>query len=156
MLLILSLISAVSAESCKESKDFRTENVIYSTDHSLPSHLKGATITVTQANGLVSTVPAEKFMVVPRRASTVVAKIQHVTSKVSCDKSAKNIVALEARKDYDKDLTLEAAAADAQVYRTKKVIPGVNYFRRSIIGPVGAGVGVDANEVFKALVGVEF
>src|SRR5690606_27362097 len=81
----------VMAESCtsSSSEEVVTATTEISTD--VPSHLRGATIIVRTKDGRESSVPAERFKVVPRIQQFLVAKTQKNTETV-CKNAEKNRV----------------------------------------------------------------
>ncbi len=90
-LIIFLLAFSVSLQAACKEELFKSEvmgQYLISTD--VPSHLKGATITVTKADGTASTVPAEQFKVVPRKQQFITKHTQS-GKIVSCEGlSAKN------------------------------------------------------------------
>lgn len=80
---------------CSESQSEEqiTDQLLISTD--VPNYLKGATITVRLADGRETTVPAERFKVVPRKQQYLTTKTERSTV-VSCvsNEPRKNRVAL--------------------------------------------------------------
>lgn len=158
-LLLLLIPFTVKANDCSESRSTVAEDVVYTVDTAMPKELKGAVITVTLANGKTHTFKSNEFMVVPRKQKNVLGQNKTVTSKISCVDSDKNIVSIEARKDYKKSNVRESAEGSTkklELVTTKSTIPGINYFRREVVGDVGGGVGIDSNKVIKATIGVEF
>jgi hypothetical protein len=156
--MIMFLVSVVNAaENCSESAQVETQDVVYEVNTELPKHLKGATITVTLADGKTSTVPAEKFMVVPRKQKTLVGQNQTLTKKLYCKVSGKkNIIMGEARKDVT-EIETTTNGKSASVHSKKEVVPGLNYYRRELFdSPIGAGVGVDTNGTVKGMIGLDF
>jgi hypothetical protein len=94
-LIIFLLAFSVSLQAACKEELFKSEvmgQYLISTD--VPSHLKGATITVTKADGTSSNVPAEQFKVVPRKQQFITKHTQS-GKIVSCEGlSAKNRVRL--------------------------------------------------------------
>ena len=64
----------VGAETTQEQLEIKTD---------VPSHLKGATIIIRTADSKESSVPAEKFKVVPRKQQFIVTKTKQ-ESKTTC------------------------------------------------------------------------
>jgi hypothetical protein len=159
LIILLTLIASVSfaGETCSETQNVSSQEVAYEVDTTLPKHLKGATITVTLADGRSSTVPADKFMVVPRKQKTVLGQNQTITKKLSCSKSGKkNILLGEVRKDVT-DIDASVNGKTATVESEKALVPGVNYYRRELFdSPIGAGVGIDSNGTLKGMIGLDF
>lgn len=159
LIIALSLIASnvYAGETCSESQNVSSQEVAYEVNTSLPKHLKGATITVTLADGRTSTVPADKFMVVPRKQKTVLGQNQTITKKLSCNASSKkNILIGEFRKDVT-EIETTTSGKTVNVESKKELVPGVNYYRRELFdSPIGAGVGIDTNGTIKGMVGLDF
>lgn len=159
MMILLSFVSVANAgETCSESTSETAQEVVYEVNKDMPKYLQGATITVTQADGKTSTVPAEKFMVVPRKQKTVLGQNKQTSKIVSCTKPSdkKNIVFADARKDF-KGLDVTTDGKTAIVESKKGIVPGVNYYRRELLdSPIGAGVGLDSNGTLKGMIGIDF
>jgi hypothetical protein len=160
-LLILLLSTTTLANECTESTEKQTNKVAYNVNKDMPDHLKGATITITLANGKSSTVPANKFMVVPRKQYTVVGESVNMTKTMTCkSKSKKNNISLDVRKDVvglDKSSTSIANGTQAKVLLEKDLIPTFNYYRREVLGDaLGFGAGIDTNGVLKGIIGLDF
>lgn len=147
-------IGLVRADECKETQVI-TQDVVHQVNKDIPKHLQGATITVRLANGKETTVPAEKFMVVPRKQYTVAGKNKAV--RLTCNKDVKkNIVMIEAERDVD-DLEVRTNGKSAQVDSLKSLTPGINYYRRQILdSDLGIGAGVDENGTVKGMIGLDF
>lgn len=79
----------VNAEECstQESELATTGELLIKTD--VPKYLEGATITVTLANGKSSTVPAEKFKVVPRKQQFITTHTNKTVVKTCAGEEAK-------------------------------------------------------------------
>lgn len=160
-ILLLSL-SVSAKEMCEETQKTITEDVMHVVNVDVPSHLKGATITITQADGKTSTVPAEKFMVVPRKQKTIAGQNKAIVKNVSCKVSSdnKNILMAEVKKSYTGLETKTEAitgGVKAEVSSKKEMVPGLNYYRRELFdSKFGAGVGVDTEGTVKGLIGLDF
>jgi hypothetical protein len=160
LILLTMFISAIASANCVEKKQTESKDVVHTVDTSIPAHLKGAKITVTLADGRTSTVPAEKFMVVPRKQQTVVGQDKLVKSVVTCSSKNKNLIIADLRKDVV-DIETETSAivggVTAKTRTEKDLVPGINYFRRDLFDSnIGAGVGVDSNGTVKGMLGLEF
>jgi hypothetical protein len=129
ILFVMTLANA--SDSCQESSHVKLEDVSYRVDTDMPKHLKGATITVTQVDGKTSTVPAEKFKVVPRKQQFVVGQNQVVSQHVICKSNSKNMLIGEVRKDVT-DLDATSNGSTAEVHANKALVPGLNYFPLNI------------------------
>jgi hypothetical protein len=155
--LILLVGATSSAASCEYDRKMVTEPVEYSVNKGLPSHLKGATITITLSDGKSSTVSAEKFMVVPRVQRTIVGENKLIIVKKTCqDDLNKNTLMIEGRHDI-KNVVTEKQGLSAHTYAEKELIPGIDYYRRQILDtPIGAGIGIDTNATPKVFLGIDF
>lgn len=160
--LLILLFSSLTWANCLEKEETSLEDVTYNVNTNTPKYLIGATITVTLANGETSTVSTDKFMVVPRKQTTVVGQNQKVLKKVTCSNESKeknNILMGGLRKDVT-ELETETNGNTAKVYSKKEVIPEVLYYRRNLIGTklgdLGAGAGLDSNGTAKGFIGVSF
>lgn len=159
LLILLTVISlsANASDKCTYTEQEAETDVVYEVHTDTPKHLAGATITITLADGKSSTVPAEKFMVVPRKQKTVVGKNKVVLAIRSCnDDVKKTTVMLEARKDIT-DIETETIGNNAKTYSKKGIVPGLDVYRRQILDtPVGIGAGVDSNGTLKGMIGLDF
>lgn len=159
--LILILVSSIAiAKDCTESTTVSSQDVVHNVNTSMPKYLKGATITVTLADGRTSQVPAEKFMVVPRKQQTVVGQDKVVSKQVSCKSDKKNLVIADLRKDVtgmDTETSIVPGGVQAKTRSERELVPGINYFRRQVLdSDLGVGVGVDSNGTVKGMLGIEF
>lgn len=162
LLLALLATTTVSAnQTCKEDVNTSRQPVEYIVNKNIPKHLVGATITITLADGPTSTVPADKFMVVPRKQYTVVAESVSTVKTLVCNvNSKKNTVSLQMRKDVtglstNKRVLSNGNAADVDL--EKDLIPGVNYYRQEVIGDtIGFGVGIDNQKIPSISIGIDF
>jgi len=161
---IITLISftATAKEQCHEQQSESSEEVVYAVNKNMPRYLKGAKITITLADGSTSTVPAEKFMIVPRKQYTKLGENKTVNKKVSCTKSSdkKNIVMLEAREDVT-DVESKTEKVNGGIKASTKanqaIVPGLNYYRREVLDtPIGVGLGLDTNGTVKGMIGIDF
>jgi hypothetical protein len=162
-LLILTIgffLNSAYAENCSESQTESSEQVVYNVSKDMPKHLKGATITITLADGKTSTVPAEKFMVVPRKQTTVLGENKTISKKLTCSNGKKNSIIAGGRKDtvgHRVETSSTPNGQQAKVYSEKDLVPDINYYRREILDtPIGAGVGVDSNGTLRGSVGFDF
>lgn len=69
------------AQDCTEDIEVSSQDNVKEITTDVPEHLKGATITVKTRDGRESTVPAEKFKVVPRVQQFVVTEHSSATVK---------------------------------------------------------------------------
>lgn len=158
--IILFPIIINAQESCEESSTEANAEVSYNVDTSIPKHLRGAQVCIFKKDSGYQCVPAEKFMVVPRKQKTVLGENKTITKTVSCSKtisvSKKNTVYADVRKDHQ-DLSVTTAGSTATVESKRGLVPSVNYFRHNVLNsPLGLGIGVDTNGTFKGAVGIDF
>jgi hypothetical protein len=161
LLIIFISLSAMASEACKEQLDLQTEKVEYVVNSKIPNHLKGAVIIVRKANGEESKVPAEKFMVVPRKQKTVLGENVKEKKTVLCsEKSKKNLFFVDAKREItDLDVSTSSGlnSSSAKVSAKKELVPSVNLYRRDVFdSPFGLGVGLDTNGSVKGMVGIDF
>lgn len=167
IILILSLLltANVQAQSCnQETLSTTTDEREVEVTTDMPKHLTGATITITLANGSSSTVPASKFMVVPRKHKKPVLVVTTNTSKLICQtpqitKSNKNLIQIGASNstpDIRVRTEVSSVGFRTTVTAEKTITPDVSYYRSDIVGGFGAGVGVDSNGAGRISVGFGF
>ena len=162
VLLLITLFTSIAfADECKEVSKRIVQDVIHKVNTEVPKHLQGATITITKADGTSSTVPAEKFMVVPRKQKTILGQNMFVSSEITCKpKEQLNTVFIDVKKlpskvESSTESLPNGTKATSTIY--KDAIPGLNYYRRKMLEtPVGAGIGVDANGTVKGMIGLDF
>lgn len=158
--LLLLVNVAYAGEVCEQDSTVNKEEVVYSVDTTIPKHLKGATICVTLADQKSSCVPAEKFMVVPRKQKTVLGENKTITKSINCSRtvevSKKHTVYADVRKDH-KELEVTNNGSTATVESKKQLIPSINYYRHDVLDtPIGLGIGIDTNGTLKGAVGIDF
>ena len=122
----------------------------------VPSHLKGATIIVRLADGRESSVPAEKFKVVPRKQQFIVTKLE--TSKVkSCTTNdpLKNRVSLLGGYGARNGLDVSTAGSTTTVESSSGVVGGLQY-QRMLNDRLSFGVQGQTSETGSLLIGLDF
>ena len=130
------------------------ETVVINTD--VPSHLKGATIIVKQADGRTSEVPAELFKVVPRKQQRIITKVQN-DKLMSCTELThhKNRVSALAgfgpREGLNKDIEPNKVDVESKV----GVVGGLQY-QRNITEKISLGVQGQTNKTGLAVIGFDF
>lgn len=128
----------------------------------VPNFLKGATITITKADGSSEVVKAEEYMVVKRKHLRPVvhafSKEEKLTCKVELVKSEpeplKNIVSLKAVDGYS-DVKKREDAAGVELKVERQVGLGVVY-QRNLSDNLYLGGEVDANKGVGVLLGLGF
>lgn len=156
--IILFNLQYVKAQTCAESTKVVEQDVVYAVNTDIPKHLKGAKITVTTADGKTSTVPAERYMVVPRVQKTVVGQNKLVLQRTTCSKKAppdKLTLFVDAKKEYT-GVSKDAGANIASISSNKAIVPSINLYKNSLIGPLGIGAGIDSNSHGKFMIGIDF
>jgi hypothetical protein len=159
LLIYSSAMGLAEADECTETTKSITQDVVHAVNKDMPKHLQGATITVKLADGSETTVPAEKFMVVPRKQYTVAGQNKTVSSKLTCDKDQKkNIVYVGAKRELtDLETKVNVPAKSAQVDSLKVLTPSINYMRRKILdSDLNLGGGVDKNGQVQGTIGLDF
>jgi hypothetical protein len=157
LLIILSMhflsASLLYAQDCTT----QTKDVVYAVNSQLPKHLQGATIIVRTKDGRESSVPAERFMVVPRKQYTKVGQSSDTMCKA---KSRKNSVMVGVRNDHagmDAITKTTPTSVSAKVESKKALTPDLQYYRREILDShLGLGAGVDANGTLRGIIGLDF
>jgi hypothetical protein len=122
----------------------------------VPNHLKGATITIRLADGRESTVPAEKFKVVPRKQQFIVTKVE--TSKVvSCTTNdpKKNRASLVAGYGAKNGLTTSTSGSTVTVETKSGAVGGAQY-QRMLNEDISVGVQAQTNGTGSLLLGLDF
>lgn len=157
LIILMSLTSVSYAEECSETQSTVVQNVVYTVNKNMPAHLKGATIIVRQANGKETSVPAERFMVVPRKQYTKLGENKAVNTKLTCNKDQKkNIVYVGAKKELT-DLETRVSGNTARVESSKTLVPSVNYMRRKVLNSdLNLGIGIDKNSQIGGTIGLDF
>lgn len=122
----------------------------------VPGHLKGATITVKLADGKETTVPAERFKVVPRKQQFIVTKLE--TSKLrSCTTNdpLKNRVSLLGGYGSQSGLTSTTSGTTVEVESNVGFVGGAQY-QRMLGKRVSIGVQGQTNKTGSLLLGLDF
>lgn len=158
-LLALLLPLTVHA-TCDTTYEQEFEHTSHEISTDMPKFLKGATITVTLANGKSSTVPADKFMVVPRKQYFIAGVNKTVIKNTTCaPKDKKNNIMVGVKKEVT-DLEVSTATIPggkkAEVTSVDEYLPTVRYYREDVLSNVGLGVGVDTKGKVEATIGVGF
>ena len=163
IILVVHLMAAglANADDCSEKTITQTNPVKYEVNKNLPKYLQGATITVRLANGKETTVPAERFAVVPRVQQFVVGQAVNTSKTLTCKaKVNKNTVSVGMRKDVtglSKQASVIPNGQQLKITQDKELIPDINYYRRNVLDShLGAGVGVDTKGVPRIQVGFDF
>lgn len=135
----------------KEEVDEQTEITT-----AVPSHLKGATIIVRLADGKETTVPAERFKVVPRVQEFVVTKTS-VTKVTSCTTNdpRKNRVSLLGGHGAKAGLDTSTTGSTVEVESRTGVVGGAQY-QRMLGERLSIGGQLQTNKTGSVLLGLDF
>jgi len=156
LLLLVSGISYAGEPTCSEqtSAEEVTGQLEINTD--VPSHLKGATIIVRQADGKESSVPAEKFKVVPRKQQFLTTRTER--SKVlSCTTNTPraNRVSLLGGHGSQSGLKSTSNGTTTEVESNVGLVGGAQY-QRMLTDRLSVGVQGQTNKTGSVLIGVDF
>jgi len=128
----------------KETREIKTD---------VPNHLKGATITVRLADGKESTVPAEKFKVVPRLQQFIVTKTNQLSKKYCTP--GKNRVSVMAGRGPREGLKRTVTASKVVVESDVGGMVGAQY-QRLINKDISLGIQGQSNETVLINIGLDF
>jgi hypothetical protein len=140
--------SQESAAEAKEMLEIKTD---------VPSHLKGAVIIVRLADGRETTVPAEKFKVVPRMQQFVVTKTEK-TKVTSCvtNKPNKNRVSLLGGHGTKEGLDSRQVNPNLVEVESRTGLVGGLQYQRMLNDRISVGVQGQTNETGSLLIGLDF
>ena len=147
---------AFAAESCVTSSQSEgvLETMLITTD--IPSHLKGATIIVVQANGKHSSVPAELFKVVPRKQQRVISKVATNTTKLCQTPSEfKNRISLLAGRGTKSGLDKSSSPTRVDIESRIGAVGGLQY-QRLLTEKISVGVQGQTNNTGSLMIGLDF
>lgn len=148
ILVVMFFTNAMAkAETC--TLDSGEEQAIEKTEikTDVPKHLIGATITVTLANGKSSTVPAEKFKVVPRLQQYLVTKVSQSTVK-SCVNVSPNKNRVSALAGYGATGHLDRSAdSSSETIESSRGVVGGAQYQRLLNDHWSLGVQVQGNDL---------
>ena len=154
--IIFSMLFGISsmASECieKVSEEVATETKVINTD--VPNHLKGATIIVRTADGRESSVPAEKFKVVPRKQQFLVTKTER-SKTLSCSTNKKNRVSLLGGHGAQGGLSSSQSGNLVEVESETGAVVGAQY-QRMLNDTFSVGVQGQTNKTGSILLGVDF
>ena len=145
-----------SGETKSKVTETKTEQEV---ETIVPAHLKGATLTITLANGSKEVVKAEEYMLVKRKHKRPVVRVSSKETTLACetkvvDSSKKNIISVQAvrsQSGLSKDII---DPTTVEVETKSKVGAGVMYQRK--LDKLVIGVGADTNKGVNLGVGLEF
>lgn len=152
---LFSLISMAS-ENCTDqtSAEEITGQTEINTD--VPNHLKGATIIIRQADGKESSVPAEKFKVVPRKQQFITTKTQ-VKQVISCENTVLNKNRVSALGGYGTKGGLKSSSngSVAEVESKNGSVLGLQY-QRLLTERLSLGIQGQDNKTGSLVIGIDF
>ncbi len=149
------IVFPTHAETCSSKASFTSKEIDREVNTPARQELKKATIQVYSSSGkLIGTLPSDEYMVVPRKQKVTDLKIVTEEHKL-CRDERKNLVTVGAREDFT-GLTSESNSKSAKISSNTGLVLDATYMRENIVGPVGAGLGLDTNGTPKAFLGLEF
>jgi hypothetical protein len=153
---LFSLIAMASEPVCTDqtSAEEITGQKEINTD--VPNHLKGATIIVRQADGRETSVPAEKFKVVPRKQQFVVTKTK-VNHSMTCETNVPNKNRVSALGGYGAKGGLKSSTngSVAEVESKTGAVLGLQY-QRMITDRLSLGIQGQDNKTGSLVLGIDF
>jgi hypothetical protein len=156
LLALFSMVAFAGDPVCSEqtSAEEATAELEIKTD--VPNYLKGATITVTLADGSSSTVPAEKFKVVPRLQQFITTHTA-TTKVVSCSTNSpnKNRVSLLGGHGAQAGLNSSVSGTTTEVESKTGLVGGAQY-QRMLNDTLSIGVQGQTNKTGSLLLGIDF
>jgi hypothetical protein len=140
----------VETSEVKEQKEITTD---------VPKHLEGAVIIVRLKDGRETTVPAEKFKVVPRKQQYLVTKVQN--DKVTmCRSTSKHRVSVLAGKGPRGGLNRSQSGTTVSVESQYGATGGLQYQYQTdvkVFGmPLSVGGQAQENGTGLGMIGVDF
>ncbi len=166
LMMIALLMFAVNANagtqcSTSTSEEKVDEQMEIKTD--VPKHLEGATITITLKDGRTSTVPAEKFKVVPRKQQYIVTKTSRSSKEMcSTNETQHHRVSVLGGHGAKPGLDSNRSSAPDEVTVESRVgaVFGAQYQYKSDLKvldmPLSIGIQGQTNKTGSLLIGVDF
>ena len=161
ILLSLFLVSVANATCDEEFTDSKSEVTNMAVETEVPSYLRGATITITQANGKTETIKSEEYMVVKRKHLRPVLNILTAKTKTLCkevhpkdQQYSKNIVSLKVVDGYS-DVDKERLPGAVKLSVDRQVGAGIMY-QRALNNRFYIGAELDTNQGAGIMGGVGF
>ena len=157
LLLLLVLFTPYAyAEDCTSKTSVDEVISYYDINTNVPNHLKGATITIRRADGKESTVPAEKFKVVPRVQQYIIKTAAHLT-KVSCSTNnpEKNRISILAGRGTTGELETSTSGSTVEVSSKIGAVGGLQY-QRMISKRISLGIQGQTNKTGLGMIGLDF
>ena len=162
LFVIMMLASTAQAGEVCESQDSQVVGQkIEDVNTDVPKGMRGAKIIVRQANGKETSVPIEKFKVVPRKQQFKVTE-RKLSKSTTCriNESSKNAIILGGRHDVTGLRTSTRNNADgsqsAAITTEKGAVLDLGYTIRNVIGNFGVGASLDTSGVPRANIQLDF
>ncbi len=154
-IMFLAFSFTAHAETCTDttSSDQVLEKTELKTD--VPAFLEGATIIVRLKDGKETTVPAERFKVVPRKQQFIVTKVLTSTT-ISCHSGiGPNRVSALGGYGSTGKLKTQTGASHTEVESQLGAVGGLQY-QRNLNDTLSLGVQGQTNQTGSVSVGVDF
>lgn len=153
MVLLVSIPGYAFALDCSNTSDAEVVKETTEITTDVPSHLRGAVIVVRLSDGRETTVPAEKFKVVPRKQQFIVAKTYQLNRQV-CTPD-KNRLSLLAGKGPQNSLDVDKTGSKVTVETDYGAVGGLQY-QRMVNDDISIGIQGQTNESILLNVGLDF
>lgn len=153
ILIMISPMLVLASENCSTTSDAETVEETKEITTDVPNHLKGATIIVRTADGRETSVPAEKFKVVPRKQQFIVSKTKQL-DKTMCSAN-KNRVSLLAGNGPKEGLDRSKSGTTVTVESRTGAVGGAQY-QRLLNERISVGAQIQTNESVLVNIGLDF
>ncbi len=148
-------VPAYAAENCITKSSTEATETLRVEATQARSQLKDARILVQAPDGrIVGNLPANEYAVVRRQRTIKDTKVLE-TTQIRCSNTNKNLFMVGVRKDH-KGLTKEASGSSARVISEQGPVLDASYMRQDLLGPIGAGAGIDTNGKPRVFLGIGF
>ncbi len=151
--LVLIMAYSAQAQDCSEEVTTTHGDSKYSLEKGAAAYLKGATITVTLADGSSSAVPAERFKVVPRIQQFMISTIE-TTKVISCQASKNRLSALGGVGARNGLKT--TTSGNTTVVETSSGAVGGLQYQHMLNDTLSLGVQGQSNKTGSVLIGLDF
>jgi len=155
ILILCSPMLVFAAENCSTTSEAATIDETREITTDVPNHLKGATIFIILADGTHSSVPAEKFKVVPRKQQFVVTKTSQKDVTMCSAEQNKNRVSLLAGTGPKEGLERSQTGTTVTVESRTGNVGGLQY-QRLLYKRLSVGAQIQSNKSGLVSVGVDF
>lgn len=157
LIIIGMLMSSVAMADCETQMGHNMDTAVKEITTDVPSWLKGATITVRQANGKETKMLAEQFKVVPRkRQEIVVERTQTINTVCTIDADRlKNRVSLLGGRGVREGLDVERTGTSVTA-QSKVGVVGALMYQRSLTRRLNIGAQLQTNKTALGSIGLDF